>query len=93
MNASPDSVVQMSDDVVFRELAGGGGVLLNLVTGQYHQVNDTGAQVCTYLATPHTVADVQIEIARRHPDAGPAVADDVASFVSDMLERNLFANR
>lgn len=88
MTASP-RIVRIADDVVFRDLSAGGGVLLHLVTGQYHRVNDTGAAICRLLDGTRDLDEVTTQVSAAHPGAGPQVADDVQEFVEAMTGRSL----
>jgi hypothetical protein len=85
------AVVSLPGDVVFRPLSAGGGVLLHMDSGSYHQVNGTGAELCARLAEgPASVASLTAELAAKYP--GTAGLDaDVADFVTDMQTRSLVA--
>lgn len=84
-----NSTVRIAQDVVYRDLAAGGGVLLHVTTGQYHKVNDTGAAICRLLDGSRDLAEVVTQISAEHPEAADRVAGDVADFVADMTARTL----
>lgn len=90
MSAVNDMTVAVSSDVAFRELGEGGGVLLHLGSGQYHQVNGTGAEVCRVASEPLLLSTVVQRVRERYPDAGETLEADVSEFVAGMLERDLF---
>lgn len=84
------ALVQISADVVFRPLAAGGGVLLHLVTGSYHQVNGTGAVLCSLLVDGPATADRLVSaLAEAHPGVN-GLDVDVSEFIADMQRRGLF---
>lgn len=89
MTTTPDTVVSISPDAVFRELSDGMGVLLHLESGQYHNVNEVGAQICRELSEPRSVAQLVDAVRAAHPDAGPQVEADVVEFVDAMVQRDL----
>lgn len=83
-------LVRIPDDVVFRGLTAGGGVLLHLESGRYHRVNDTGAEICRLLDGERDVDAVISAVQSRHPDVPPEqVAADVVEFVDTMRDRRL----
>jgi hypothetical protein len=75
--------------VVYRELAGEGGVLLHLETAQYHGVNETGLAIWELLDGERTVAEVVTEVSARLDDAPPALEDDVVAFLGALSARGL----
>jgi hypothetical protein len=84
------SLVRISPDVVFRPLSEGGGVLLHLVTGSYHQVNGTGAVLCSVLVEgPATAGRLVEALAEAHPGVH-GLHVDVEEFLADMQQRALF---
>jgi hypothetical protein len=89
MTSTADTVVRISPDAVFRELSDGMGVLLHLESGQYHNVNEVGAQICRELAEPRSVAELVAAVRAAHPDAGDEVESDVTEFVDAMVARDL----
>jgi len=76
---------------VYRKLAdGAGGVVLHLDTAAYHGVNDTGAYIWSLLegrgiSFPDLVARLETDM----QDAPPALADEIRTFVGELLERDL----
>lgn len=89
MTSTAETTVRLSPDAVFRELSDGMGVLLHLESGQYHNVNEVGAEICRALAEPRTVADLVATVRAAHPDAADGVEADVTGFVDAMVERDL----
>jgi hypothetical protein len=85
----PDAVLARNPRVAYRELNDGSGVLLHLDTGAYHGLNDVGSLVWGALENQLTLSALILEIRSRFEGAPPTVADDVRSFVSDLVDRDL----
>lgn len=81
--------VRLADEVVFRPLSEGGGVLLHLATGQYHSVNLSGAEVCRLLDGTRTLREVQDAVAAPHAEIAEQVRADVADYVASLEARGL----
>lgn len=75
--------------VAYRELNDGSAVLLHLDTGAYHGLNDVGALVWEVLETRLTLSELIEAIRGRSDKSPPTVADDVRTFVDQLLERGL----
>lgn len=90
MSAENDKPLRRNPDVAFRELAEGeGGVLLHLVSGNYHGVNDVGALIWELVDGEKTSADL-VEAIRQRVDDPPLSLDaDVANFIAALREREL----
>lgn len=81
--------LRRSPDVVQCELEEG-GVLLDLRTGAYFGVNETGAVVWDLLAGATSVDDIVAGLARRvDDDVPPAAGEAVRSFVDALADRGL----
>lgn len=88
MSAPP--ALHRASDVVFQTLAGEeGAVLLHLGTGQYHTVNPVGARIWELLESPRTQPELNRELADEFAVDPDALAQDVQTFLSDLLERGL----
>jgi len=82
--------VKRNAGVAAHELGGTeGGVLLHLKSGQYHGIDTVGWAIWSLLDGSRSVGDVTGELRRRFPDAPDQLADDVRSFLQDLLERDL----
>ena len=81
-------VVRRSPDVVHRELEDG-GVLLDLRTGGYFGLNETGSAVWELLADATTVDALVAELARRVDGVPSSVDDEVWSFLDELAARGL----
>jgi hypothetical protein len=85
----PDAVLARNPRVAYRELNDGSAVLLHLDTGAYHGLNDVGSLVWGALEDQLTLSALITTIRDRFDNAPPTVADDVRSFVSDLVDRDL----
>jgi hypothetical protein len=85
----PDAVLTRNPRVAYRELKDGSAVLLHLDTGAYHGLNDVGSLVWGALETQLTLSALISTIRDRFEGAPATVADDVRSFVSDLVDRDL----
>ena len=88
-NLSPDAVLARNPRVAYRELNDGSAVLLHLDTGAYHGLNDVGSLVWGALENQLTLSALISGIRDRFEGAPPTVGDDVRSFVSDLVDRDL----
>jgi Coenzyme PQQ synthesis protein D (PqqD) len=84
-----DTRLRRNPQVVYRELADEGGVLLHLETAQYHGVNETGLAIWELLDGERTVADVVADLRVRLDDAPAALEEDVVEFLSALSARGL----
>jgi len=81
--------VRRSPDVAGHHLGNNeGGVLLHLQSGQYHGVNTVGWAIWMLLEEPRGMADLVAELRPQFAEV-PSLADDVRSFVDQLLARNL----
>jgi coenzyme PQQ synthesis protein D (PqqD) len=79
-----------SPQAVVRPLKEGeGAVALNLTSGQYHGLNETGRIVWDQLESPMSEAELVAAVRERLPDAPPQVGADVAAFLAAMQSRAL----
>jgi hypothetical protein len=90
LNAQSDKPLRRNPDVAFRELAEGeGGVLLHLVSGSYHGLNDVGALIWELVDGERTRADIVDAVRQRVDDPPPSLDDEVSSFIAALHEREL----
>lgn len=85
-----DRPLRRNPDVAFRELAEGeGGVLLHLVSGSYHGLNDVGALVWELVDGKKTSADLVEAVRERVDDPPPTLEAEVAHFIAALRARDL----
>jgi hypothetical protein len=84
------TTVRRKPDVVFRELQEGeGGVLLHLLSGEYHGLNQLGCVVWGLIENERPFGDL-IGALRGEVDDPPAdVEQDVSDFLEGLRDRDL----
>lgn len=90
--AHPDELLasrlRVPEHVVYRAFPGD-TVILNLETGKYHGLNQTGGQMLEVLERSDSVAAALEELTERY-DVPPAELErDLRELCADLLERNL----
>src|SRR5204863_454136 len=70
-------------------VASAGGVLLHLVSGSYHGLNDIGALIWELVDGQKTSADLVEAVRQRVDDPPLSLADEVSSFIAALREREL----
>jgi len=84
------TVITRTADAVFQNLAGeDGAVLLHLGSGQYHTLNPVGARIWELLEAPMSEAELTRRIVAEFEANDEAVAQDVKTFLGELLERKL----
>ena len=84
------SVINRAPDVVFQNLAAeDGAVLLNLGSGEYHGLNPVGAKIWEILERPMSEPELCRRIEEAFGTDSQTAAQDVGSFVQQLLERKL----
>ena len=84
------AVITRTADAVFQNLAGeDGAVLLHLGSGQYHTLNPVGARIWELLETPMSEAELTRQIVAEFEADDAAVAQDVKTFLGELLNREL----
>lgn len=84
-----DTRFRKNPQVVYRELAGEGGVLLHLETAQYHAVNETGLAIWELLDGERTVSDVVADLRASLDEDPDALEEDVVEFLAALSARGL----
>ena len=75
---------------VFRRMKeGSGGVLLNLETGEYRRVNETGARIWELLEGGRTRTDLLAQLRAEVDDPPGTMESEVAAFLDALIDRNL----
>jgi Coenzyme PQQ synthesis protein D (PqqD) len=90
---TPDAVMQSSlripKNVVFRAFEAE-TILLNLDTGMYHGLNETGGRLLELLGETGGRVDSTVDrLAEEYGQPREALAPDVAAFFAALLERGL----
>ena len=84
------SIYRRATTVSFRQLEGErGGVLLNLRTGDYHQINETGVLIWQALSEPVSAAAVVKELSGALDQVPKHAEADVLGFLDGLVERGL----
>ena len=78
-----------SPRVVHSSLSGGEVVLLNLETGQYHELNAIGALIWDLLDGSRGTEEVSAKLREKVKDPPSDLDAIVAGFLSDLEERGL----
>ncbi len=82
-----EQTVARNPDVVFRSIEGG-GVLLNVKSGAYHEVNSTAREIWEALETPSTTAELLVRLNDVFPEV-PDLDGDVRDFLTELANRGL----
>lgn len=86
-----DGAVHRNPQVVYRELAGGGGVLLHLESGAYHGLNETGSLIWDLIDGERTLPVLVAELHKQLDEAPDDLAAQTERFLADLRERDLIA--
>lgn len=78
---------QRNPDIVYREIDGG-GVLLNIKSGAYHEINSTAREIWEALETPSTEPEVLERLVVRFGDVDD-LHSDISEFIQMLEERDL----
>jgi hypothetical protein len=74
---------------VDRRLQDASGVILDLETGGYFNVNGVGMVVWSVLEEPTSLADLMASVRARFPDAPPELEAEIRGFVDELRARGL----
>ncbi len=86
----PETIVRRKPDVVFRELQEGeGGVLLHLLSGEYHGLNQLGCVVWGLMESERTFGDLVAGVRDQVDDPPEGLDQDVSTFLEGLRERDL----
>ena len=84
------TTVRRKPDVVFRALQEGeGGVLLHLLSGEYHGLNQLGCVIWGLMDSDRTFGDLVIDVRGQLEDPPPSVEQDVSTFLEGLRDRDL----
>lgn len=81
--------IRVNPRVEHRSLNGGDAVLLHLDTAAYHGLNPVGEVIWESVGSGTTFGELVAAVRGRLEDAPPALEEDVAAFVSALVERDL----
>ena len=85
-----DQMIRPNPRSTFRELAeGSGGVLLHLDTAAYHGLNEIGVAIWSLIQPGITFGALVDALRSKITDVPAALADDVATFLDDLRQRDL----
>jgi hypothetical protein len=86
----PQTTIRRKPDVVFRELQDGeGGVLLHLLSGEYHGLNQLGCVVWGLMDSDRTFGDLVGDVRGRLDEQPDSVEQDVSTFLEGLRDRDL----
>jgi hypothetical protein len=84
------TTVTRKPDVVFRALQEGeGGVLLHLLSGEYHGLNQFGCVVWGLLENERTFGALVVEVRGQLDEQPEALEQDISTFLEGLNERDL----
>ena len=85
-----DQSLRTNPRCVFRRMKeGAGGVLLNLDTGEYRRLNETGARIWELLVAGPTYADLLVQLRSEVKDPPDTLEEDVQAFLDELSAREL----
>ncbi|HWM13599.1 MAG TPA: PqqD family protein [Gaiellaceae bacterium] len=84
-------MIKKNPQVVYRALAGEGGVLLHLESGAYHGLNEVGTLIWGLLDEERTLDQLVAELRERLLDPPEDLRGEVERFLADLRERDLLA--
>lgn len=93
MTTTPDSVFQRSPSATHQSVAGE-AIVIDINTGQYYSLNESGAWLWEHLDGRRTVAQVAQELAEfcAIPDQVEMVQGDLLELLTDLAREKLVAN-
>lgn len=85
------TAIRKNPQVVYRALAGEGGVLLHLESGAYHGLNEVGTLIWGLLDEDKTFDQLVAELRDHLLDPPDDLPGEVERFLADLRERDLLA--
>jgi len=86
-----EAVIRKNPQVVYRALAGEGGVLLHMESGAYHGLNEIGTLIWGLLDEEKTFDGLVEELRDHLLDPPDDLTGEVERFLADLRERDLLA--
>ncbi|MFN2599459.1 MAG: PqqD family protein [Pyrinomonadaceae bacterium] len=68
---------------------GADGILLDVVSGEYAQVDEAGALICRQIDGRKTAGEIIEHVASDFEGEGNTVAEDTLEFMEELLDRGL----
>jgi hypothetical protein len=84
-------MIRKNPQVVYRALAGEGGVLLHLESGAYHGLNEVGTLIWSLLDDEKTFDQLLAELRDQLVDPPDDLSGEVERFLADLRKRDLLA--
>jgi hypothetical protein len=82
--------IRRSERTTFRKMEeGNGGVLLHLDSGEYRQLNETGALIWSLLEHDPSRPELMAQLRERIEDPPPNLAEEVETFLAALQQRGL----
>jgi coenzyme PQQ synthesis protein D (PqqD) len=78
-----------NQEEIAAKVVDGEAIMINLSTGIYYSMDETGALVWELLAAGHSLEEVSAALARRYDVPGEQAQADVARLGAELLEENL----
>lgn len=88
MKIKPTTLLKRGEDYIYNNVDGE-LVMMNINTGLYISVNDTGKEIWTLLEEPRTLDYILNEIGKLYNVSPEQCETDVVPFMRSMLERKL----
>lgn len=86
----PQTTVRRKPDVVFRALQEGeGGVLLHLLSGEYHGLNQLGCVVWGLIETDRRFGDLVGDVRGQLDEEPDSLQQDISTFLEGLRDRDL----
>jgi hypothetical protein len=86
-----DLIIARGDDYVFNEVDGE-LVMMNIETGAYASMNETGKTIWELLEEPKTIKSILNSLAEEYRVDAKTVQEDVLPFVSVLLEQKIIVS-
>lgn len=78
-----------NEQEIAAKVVDGEAIMINLSTGMYYSMGETGAVVWELLAGGHSLEDISMTLARRYDVAREHAQADVERLAAQLLEENL----
>lgn len=84
----PESRLTRATEPLSTEL-GNETVLMSIESGSYYGLEDTAQRIWILLATPRTLSDLSIHLAKEYEVSPEQCAEDILPFIEDMITEGL----
>jgi len=89
MTDAKNKKVTRNPQVTYRSLEDGSAVLLDLESGSYHGLNETGSAIWELIDGQRTRREIADALRARLDDPPPELDDELTTFLDGLLERGL----